>query len=305
MKQVINRLLSLILTLFIITSLTFLLMKAIPGDPFSDEKGIPKEIHQALINHYGLDDPWIVQYGRYLKSIVTWDFGPSFRYQNRTVNQMIKEGFPISACLGLLALGVSLSCGILFGVIAALRHRRWPDYVIMISTVACISIPSFILATLLQYFFAMKMNIVPIARWGSPMHAILPVLALSALPTAFIARLTKSNMLETLKQDYILTARAKGLKKPRIIMVHALKNSLLPVVAYLGQLIANLLVGSFIIENIFAIPGLGQSFVTSIGNRDYTVIMGLTVFYSIILLVVICLTEIAYTLIDPRIKKTS
>lgn len=305
MKKVIFQLLTLILTLFVISSITFVLMKMIPGDPFTDEKGIPAEIHLSLQKHYGLDESWPRQYWKYMKSIAMWDLGPSFRYQNRTINQIINESFPISAKLGLMAVITSTTLGICFGVISALKNQKWQDCVIMIGTTAAISIPSFILATLLQYFLAMKLGLFPIARWETFMSTILPVIALSALPTAFITRLMKSNMLETLRQEYIQTAKAKGLSRCHIIVFHALRNSLLPIIAYLGQLIANVLVGSFIIEKIFAIPGLGQWFVNSISNRDYTAIMGLTVFYSIILLTTICLSEMAYTLLDPRIKKTN
>lgn len=292
----------LLITLWVIVTATFFLMKAIPGDPLTQEKAIPPEIMASLRAHYGLDDPWYVQYLRYLKSVATFDLGPSFKYKDRTVNEIIREGFPVSALLGLEALLIAVSIGIFLGALAALKHNRWQDYSAMAFAVIGISVPSFILATLLQYVFALKLNLLPVARWGTPLHTILPALSLAALPTAFIARLTRSSLLETLQQDYIKTAVAKGLSRRSVLIRHALRNALLPVVTYMGQLIANVFVGSFIIERIFGIPGLGQWFVTSVTNRDYTVIMGTTVFYSAVLLFSIFLVDIAYGYLDPRIR---
>lgn len=291
-----------ILTLWVIVSITFFLMKAIPGDPFSEERAVPKEIMEAMREHYGLNDPIMVQYGRYLKSVVVWDLGPSFKFKGRSVNEIINEGFPVSAALGLEALFIAICAGITLGSIAALKHNKWQDYLAMIVAVGGISVPSFILATLLQYIFAIKLGIFPVARWGTFLQSVLPALSLSMLPMAFIARLTRSNMLEVLQQDYIKTAQAKGLGDIAILFRHVFRNALLPVLAYLGQLIVSVLVGSFIIERIFGIPGLGQWFVTSVNNRDYTVIMGTTVFYSLLLLTSVFLVDIAYAWIDPRIK---
>lgn len=302
MPYLLKKLAFMLASLFVIVSITFFLMKAIPGNPFSNERGMPQEIFEALQDHYGLRDPWYEQYGRYLKSVVTWDLGPSFKYKGRSVNAIIKEGFPISATLGLAALLLAVSVGITLGTIAALHQNRWQDYTAMISAVMGISVPSFILATLLQYIFALKLGWFPVARWGGWQHIVLPAIALAALPTAFIARLTRSSMLEVLQLDYIKTAKAKGLSTTRVITKHALANAILPVISYLGQLTVNILVGSFIIEKIFGIPGLGQWFVTSVSNRDYTVIMGTTVFYSIILLTAMFLVDVLYVWIDPRIK---
>jgi len=291
------------MALFAVVTLTFLMMKSLPGDPFNAEQALPKEIHHALREHYGLNDPWLIQYGRYLKGILTWDLGPSFRYKDRTVNKIIAESFPISATLGATALLLALSIGILGGTAAALLHGRREETLILIALALGISVPSFILGTLLQYFVALKWGLLPLARWGSFSHVILPALALAAMPSAFIARLVRSNLIETLQQDYIRTARIKGLSETRILVVHALRNALLPVVTYLGPLTANILVGSFVIEKIFAIPGLGQWFVNSVLNRDYTVIMGLTVFYSLILLSATTLVDFAYGLLDPRLRR--
>jgi oligopeptide transport system permease protein len=291
-----------VLSLYLIVTATFFLMRLAPGNPFTSEKQLPPEIEAALNEHYGLDDPWYVQYGEYLVRIVQWDFGPSFKYKTRTVNDLISEGFPVSLALGAQAILIALSLGLILGIIAALYHNKWQDYGAMIIAVLGISVPSFIMATILQYFFSIKLGLLPVARWDSFMHTILPSLALAAAPMAFIARLTRSSMLEVLANDYIRTAKAKGLSKGIITVKHAIRNALLPVVSYMGPLSAGIITGSFVIERIFGIPGLGSHFVTSISNRDYTVIMGVTVFYSIILLVSILLVDIAYGLIDPRIK---
>lgn len=293
---------SILLSLFVIISLTFFLMKAIPGDPFTQEQALPQEILDALYEHYKLNDPWYVQYGNYLKQVVTWNFGPSFKYKGRTVNEIIRSGFPISAILGLEALLIALVSGITLGTIAALKQHKWQDWTSMIIAVLGISVPSFLFAAFLQYLFAIKLHLLPVARWGTFQQSILPALSLAALPTAFIARLTRANMVEVLQMDYIKTARAKGLNQTKVILSHGMRNALLPVVTYMGPLMTNILTGSFIIEKIFGIPGLGQWFINSITNRDYTVIMGITVFYSMILLGTIFLVDLAYGWIDPRMN---
>lgn len=293
-----------IFALFIVVTLTFLLMKVLPGDPFTDEQALPKDIHMALRKHYGLEDPWYQQYGRYLSALVRWDLGPSFRYRDRTVNEIIKEGFSVSAVLGMEALLLAVGGGILLGTLCALKKGCWQDHLILLYAALSISIPSFLLGSLLQYVFGLKLGLLPIARWGTFWHTILPVVSLAALPCAFITRLTRANLIEVLKQDYIKTARAKGLPERRIVVVHALRNALLPVLTYLGPLITNILVGSFVVEKIFAIPGLGQWFVNSVLNRDYTVIMGTTVFYSALLMGLIYMVDLAYGWLDPRLHAT-
>ncbi|WP_134698893.1 ABC transporter permease [Ammoniphilus sp. YIM 78166] len=301
-RYLLRRLMFMFISLFLIVSATFFLMKAIPGDPFTSEKSVPKEILESMKEHYGLNDPLHIQYVKYLGSVATWDLGPSFKYKARTVNDIINDGFPVSFTLGLSALLIAVSFGLVLGVIAALYHNKWQDYTAMVIAVLGISVPSFILATFLQYVFAMKLGWFPVARWGTLQQVVLPAFALSALPMAFIARLTRSNMLEVLAQDYIKTAKSKGMSKFTTTYRHALRNALMPVITYLGPLSASILTGTFVIERIFGIPGLGSHFVTSIGNRDYTVIMGTTVFYSIILLFMILLVDLAYGIIDPRIK---
>ena len=291
-----------LLSLLLIVTATFFFMRLAPGNPFTSEKQLPPAIEANLNEHYGLNDPWYVQYGEYLLRIVQWDFGPSFKYKSQTVNDLINEGFPVSLVLGMEAIFIALAVGVLLGIIAALKHNKWQDYTAMIIAVLGISVPSFIMAAFLQYVFAMKLGLFPVARWGTFSQSVLPAIALAAGPTAFIARLTRSSMLEVLSNDYIKTAKAKGLSQTTITVKHAIRNAILPVVSYMGPLSAGIVTGSFVIEKIFGIPGLGSHFVKSIGNRDYTVIMGVTVFYSIILLVSVLLVDILYGLIDPRIK---
>lgn len=297
-----KRILFMIISLFLIITVTFFLMHAIPGGPFTTEKNVPEEIQKALEAYYGIDKPLGEQYVDYLKGVITWDLGPSFSEKSSTVNDVINRGFPVSAHLGLQAIAIAVTGGITLGVIAALRHNKWQDYSAMVIAVLGLSVPSFILASFYQYFFAIKWGLFPIAKWESFEHTVLPSLALSALPMAFIARLTRSNMIEVLAQDYIKTAKAKGLNTVVITVKHAVRNALLPVITYLGPLSAQILTGTFVIERIFGVPGLGREFVMSITNRDYTVIMGTTVFYSIILIVMVLLVDIAYTIVDPRIK---
>lgn len=302
LKYISKRIVYMLLSLLLIVTATFFLMKSAPGGPFTSEKAVSPEIKKNLEEFYGLNQPWYKQYGDYLGSIAQWDFGPSFKYKGQTVNDLIDQGFPVSFMLGLEALILAVAVGIILGVIAALNHNRWQDYGAMILAVLGISVPSFIMAAVLQYLLATELGWFPVAGWDSWIYTFLPALALAASPMAFIARLTRSSMLEVLSNDYIKTAKAKGLSRNVITVKHAIRNALLPVVSYLGPLAASVLTGSFIIEKIFGIPGLGAHFVTSISNRDYTTIMGVTVFFSIILLVSILIVDILYGLIDPRIK---
>ncbi|MDR7314055.1 ABC transporter permease [Brevibacillus nitrificans] len=297
-----KRIIFMLISLFLIVTATFFIMKAVPGGPFTSEKNVPDEIKAALEAKYKLNLPMHEQYFNYLKGVVTWDLGPSFTEKSSTVNDMISRGFPVSAHLGAQALLLAIFGGIILGVIAALKHNKWQDYSAMVIAVLGLSVPGFILASFYQYFFSIKWGLLPIAKWEGFEYTILPSLALAASPMAFIARLTRSNMIEVLGQDYIKTARAKGLHTMTITIKHAIRNALLPVITYLGPLIANILTGAFVIERIFGVPGLGREFVLSITNRDYTVIMGTTVFYSIILVVMILIVDVAYTLVDPRIK---
>ncbi len=301
-KHLLKKLVILAASLFAVVTLTFILTHSIPGDPFSDEETIPEEILKALHHYYGLDQPLHVQFGQYLANLLKGDLGISFKYQGRTANEVIGEGFPISLTLGLEALFIAIGTGVMLGSFAAFKRGKWQDQGAMLLAVIWISVPSFILATLLQYLFAMQFDWFPVARWGTFAQSVLPALSLAALPTAMIARLTRSSMVEVLQQDYILTAKSKGLNSFQMITRHALRNALLPVVTYLGPLTANVLTGSFVVEKIFGIPGLGQWFVMSVANRDYTLIMSLTIFYSAFLMVCVFIVDVVYSLLDPRIK---
>lgn len=289
-------------TLWVIITLTFFLMKMIPGDPFTEEKALPKEVLDSLYRYYKLDQPMYIQYTTYLKGILKADLGPSLKYKNRTASQIIKETFPVSAALGLEALLLSVVFGVLFGSLSAMKQHQWEDYSCTLLAILYISIPSFLLATFLQYLFAIKLNLLPVARWGTIQQSILPALSLSAMPTAFITRMLRTSLLDVLSSDYIKTAQAKGFSKAQVIQKHALKNALLPLVSYLSFLITNILTGSFVVEKIFGIPGLGSWLINSVSNRDYPIIMGLTIFYSALLVSLVLLVDLSYTFLDPRIR---
>ncbi|MEH7385519.1 ABC transporter permease [Bacillus sp. JJ1521] len=304
LKYIGKRVVLAVVTLWVIITLTFILMHSIPGNPFAQEGTMPEAVYNNLQSYYNLDKPLLVQYGLYLLSILQFDFGPSYKSSTLTVNDLIVNGFPVSLHLGTQALLIAIPLGLLFGIIAALYRNRWPDYSSMILAIIGISVPNFILATFLINYFAVEFRWFPVATWKSWSHTVLPSVSLAAMPMAFIARLMRSSMLEVMGQDYILTAKAKGLKKGAIILKHAIRNAILPVVTIVGILIANIVTGSFIIEKIFGIPGMGDMFVTSIFNRDYPVILGSTIFYAAILILFILIVDIAYTWIDPRIKVT-
>lgn len=292
----------LICSLLCVITGTFFLMHAIPGDPFIGDRIIPEEVMKSLYTYYGLDQPLWVQYIKYLKELLSGNLGFSIIYQGRTVNQFISEGLPISAQLGCQALLIAIPLGILLGTWAAIKRSQWQDSVAMAISTIGVSVPNFVLSSLLQYLFAVKLHLLPVARWVSFEHTILPTLALAALPTAFIARLTRSNMVEVLQQDYIRTAQAKGLPLFQIALRHGLRNALLPVITYLGPVTTQILTGSFMVEKIFAIPGLGQWMIHSINGRDYPMILGLTVFFSTLLMISMFLIDILYSIIDPRIR---
>jgi oligopeptide transport system permease protein len=288
--------------LWVVATGTFVIMHAIPGGPFTTEKELPPEIERNIAERYHLNDPLWKQYVDYTKNLATWNLGPSFKYQGRTVNDIINEGFPVSAQLGALAIACALLLGIPLGIIAALNRGKWMDNLVMVLGTIGYSVPSFIMATLLMIIFAVWLGWLPAAMWGTPQQAIMPTICLMFLPMAFIARMTRSSMIEVLEQDYIRTARAKGLSERAVIYRHALKNAIMPVVSWVGPLAAGLLTGTFVVEFIFAIPGLGRHFTTSIYNRDYTVIMGTTIFYSIWLVLFNFVVDIMYGFLDPRIK---
>lgn len=301
-RFILRRLGSSILAVFFVVTITFMLMHAIPGGPFAREKAIPSEIKAALEARYHLSDPLWKQYVDYLSNLAHGDLGPSFKYKGTTVNDIIKQCFPVSAALGAAAVLLSLIVGILSGIVAALNHNKWQDYLAMLMSTIGFAVPNFILAGFLMFVFALKLRWFPAALWGSPSQVVLPALALAGMPTAVIARFMRSNLLEVMQQDYIRTARAKGLTEMTVVYRHAIRNAIMPIITYLGPLVAGIFTGSFVVENIFAIPGLGQYFVSSISNRDYTVILGVTVFYSCFLVVMNLVVDLAYSWIDPRIK---
>lgn len=295
---------AILLAIVFISSFTFFGMKAIPGGPFASEKALPPKVLENLNKKYHLDDPLMKQYKDYMLGLARGDFGPSFKYPDRTINDIIKDGFPASAILGAISVLLSLALGLLAGIISALKQNKWQDHGAMILATIGFSVPSFVLAALLQYVFSYKLGWVVPAMWGTWQQTILPSLALAALPTATIARLMRSSMLEVLQQDYIRTAKAKGLKERVIIYRHAIRNSIMPVITYLGPLVAATFTGSFVVEHIFAIPGLGRSFVSAVFNRDYTMTMGLTIFYSLFLMIMNLVVDLSYAMVDPRVKLT-
>lgn len=300
-RYCIKRLAASVLVLWIIVSITFLLMHAIPGGPFTAEKKLPPQVKASIEATYHLNDPLSKQYTDYLIHLAHLDLGPSFQYAGRSVNDIIGESFPVSAQLGGLSLLVALGGGLFFGTLSALRPNSWIDYGITIFSTLGISVPTFIIGALLVYYLGFVLPLFPVALWKGPMYMVLPVLTMAAQPMAFIARLVRSELLEIYQKDYIRTAQAKGLSPVRILLYHALPNAILPVVTYLGPLAASLLTGSFIVETIFAIPGLGSYFVTSIYNRDYTVILGITVFFSTLVVAFNLLVDMLYPLLDPRL----
>lgn len=294
-----------LVSLFVLITATFFLMKAVPGDPFTSEKTVPPEVRANLNKHYGLDKPLFVQYTNYIKNIAQGDLGVSMKQKFQTVNKIIGSSFYYSFRLGIVSLIVSILLGVWLGALAALHHRRLIDNSAMTFAVFGMSVPNFVLAAFLQYFLGVKLGLFHVAGLREPMDYVLPTIALSALPIAFIARLTRTSMLEVLSADYIKTAKAKGLALAVITYKHALRNAILPVVTYFGPLAANVITGSVVVEKIFGIPGLGKYFVDSVFNRDYPVIMGITIFYAIILMITRFCSDVAYIFVDPRIKLTS
>ncbi|BDA09804.1 oligopeptide transport system permease protein OppB [Megamonas funiformis] len=302
MGYIIKRIFNAFIVLWIVITITFFLMHAIPGGPFTAEKSLPPYVLHSIEERYKLNDPLYKQYGDYLCNLLQGDLGPSFKYPGRSVNDIIKDGFPVSFKLGIEAILIAIIIGIPAGILAGVKKDKWQDRAVNFFTTLGVAVPSFVVAALLIYVLSTKLHLLPAAMWNGWRYEIMPALALSGMPMSFIARLTRSSMLDILSQDYIKTARAKGLSWSKVLIKHALPNSLIPVVTYLGPMTASILTGSFVIETIFAIPGLGQYFVTSIYNRDYTVILGVTIFYSVIVIVLNMVVDLLYPLLDPRIK---
>jgi oligopeptide transport system permease protein len=292
-----------IAALLTIATVTFVLMQSVPGDPLRQEKAIPESIRKNLEERYGLNKPLIQQYGMYMQRIfLQGDFGISFKQANRSVNDIIRKHFWISALLGIFSLTGALVFGVSLGVIAGLNRNKWPDYMAMVVAVMGVSIPSFCLAYFMQHTFALQLGLFPVAGWEGISSAILPAMSLGMIVMASMARLMRSSMLDVVQQDYVRTAKAKGLSRMQVILKHQIRNAILPVIVYFGPLFAAITTGTFVIENIFGIPGLGQFFVNSVNELDYTVIMGLTVFYAGFSIMIILINDFCYSLIDPRIR---
>lgn len=300
-KYILGRLLISLLAIWVLITATFFLVKIIPGDPLSDPKLTP-QIRQNLERYYGLDKPVTQQYVIYMKNLLKGDMGYSFTYKNRTVNEIITQAFPKSAQLGMMSLFAAVVIGLILGISAALNHNGFGDYFSILISVIGVSVPSFIAGALLQYIFAVKLKWFPIAQWKGPMYWVLPTMSLALGTIASISRIMRSNMLEVTGQDYIKTAKAKGLSPFRITYSHQIRNAILPVVTILGPLAAALLTGTFVVESIFAVPGLGKYYVQSIQMLDYTMVMGLTIFYGSFLIILNFFIDIIYGFIDPRIR---
>lgn len=290
-----------LLTIWIVITITFFVMRAVPGGPFLGEKAISEAAKAALEAKYGMDKPLFQQYLTYLKDITTrFDFGPSIKQRGRDVIDIIIDGMKTSAKLGLAAAGIALVSGTVLGAVAALRRNKFIDRVIMVITTAFVSMPSFIMGTFLLLLFTVQLMIFP-ANGATKGGLVLPIITLSLSPMANITRLTRSSMLDVLGQDYIRTAKAKGVSSVKIIFAHALKNALIPVITYCGPMLAYIVTGSLVVEQIFAVPGIGRAFVSSITDRDYTLIMGTTIVLAILIVVMNLISDIMYKVIDPRI----
>ena len=302
MFYVLKRVLLAVVTIWIVITVTFFVMHAVPGGPFVGEKAISKEAQAALEAKYGLDKPLMEQYVTYLRDIVTrFDFGPSLKQRGRQVIDIIMDGMRTSAKLGIIAAFSAGLVGIVLGAVAAIRRNTFIDKVIMVFTTAFVSMPSFIMGTLLLILFSVHLGWLP-ANGAARGGLVLPIITLALYPMSYITRLTRSSMLDVLGQDYIRTARSKGVSKPKIIFGHALKNSLIPVITYFGPMLAFIVTGSMVVEQIFAVPGIGRQFVSSITNRDYTMIMGTTIFLASLIVIMNLVSDLLYKIVDPRIE---
>ena len=298
---IVKRLTLAVITIFLIITITFFVMHEVPGGPFLSEKAPSPAVTAALEAKYGLDKPKSEQYVTYLKGIMKGDFGPSIKQRGREVTAVIMQGFKVSFKLGGTAAVIALCIGTVLGSVAAIFHNKTIDKIIMVVTTGLVAMPSFIIATLLLLVFCVWMGIFP-ANGNEPGGLILPIISLSLYPMSYTTRLTRSSMLDVLSQDYIRTARAKGVKPAKVIFKHALRNAVTPVVTYAGPMFAYIITGSLVVEKIFAVPGLGKEFVSSIINRDYTMIMGTTIFLGTLIIIMMLISDILYKVFDPRIE---
>jgi oligopeptide transport system permease protein len=297
-----KRLLQAVPVIFIVVTATFFLVHAAPGGPFDSEKNVPAEIMRNLNERYHLNDPLYVQYFDYLKNVVTFDFGPSFKFSGRTVNEMILTGLPVTFELGIYALLVALLIGVLPGILAALKPNTLRDYIPMSLAMFGICMPAFLLGPLLVLVFGIWLKVLPVSGWDDPASKFLPSITLGAAYAAYIARLSRGSMLEVLSQDFIRTARAKGVSEKMIVLKHALRGGIIPVVSFLGPAMAGLLSGSFVVESIFQIPGLGRFYVQAAFNRDYMMIMGTTVLLGVLIVAFNLLSDIAQVWLNPKLS---
>lgn len=297
-----QRLLWTVPVLLAVAVITFVLMHQVPGGPWDGAKRLSPQALENVNREYGLDQPLWEQFGRYLLGLARGDLGVSFQSRNRPVAEVLADGVRVSATLGALALGVSVTAGVSLGVLSALRRNSAVDYAAVAFATVSASVPSFILGMLLLVLFTAQLHWLPSGGWGSPKQAVMPVLALSALPAAYIARVTRASMLDVLQQDYVRTARAKGLRERTVVLRHMLRNAFIPVLTVTGPIAAALVTGSFIVEELFAVPGIGRAFVTSIGQRDYGVIMGTTLVYAFVVVAANLAVDLLYAVVDPRIR---
>jgi ABC-type dipeptide/oligopeptide/nickel transport system permease component len=305
-RLIVRRVLWTIPVLLLVIFLTFVLMRQIEGSPFrKTTRPVPESVQQNLERKFNLDEPWYLQYAYYVKDVFTFDLGPSLVLRNRDVNDIVKDHFPTSLELGLYAMLFAVVVGVPLGIVAALKPNTVFDYGAMLFSSIGFAVPSFLVATLFIYFFAVRWGDIfglPTSGWTSWEHKILPSIALGLGPMAYFARIVRGSMLETLQQDYVRTARAKGLRQPRVIGVHVLRNSLIPAVTAAGPLLGFVITGSFVIEQIFAVPGIGRYYVTAVSARDYSVVMGLTVLLSVIIILANLVVDILYGFLDPRTR---
>lgn len=334
-RFIVRRMLWMLLVLFVVSAITFVLLRAVPGGPFNSERGVPAPVQRSLEAKFNLDKPLVEQYLKYVSDILIprltgpefkrsltedyliniplpilgenaafrWmNFGPSLRVRSRTVNQLFLENLPVSIQLGSAALAVALAIGVPLGIIAALRRNTAADYASMGVAIVGVSVPIIIMAPFLQYLFGVQWRLLPVSGWGTLQHLLMPAFALGFAQSALMARLTRASLLQVLGEDYIRTARAKGLSERTVILLHALKNALIPVVTVIGPLFAALVTGTFVTETIFAVPGMGRYFVTSVTNRDFTVVMGTILLYAVFLVLANMLVDILYAWLDPRIR---
>jgi oligopeptide transport system permease protein len=301
-RYIARRFLWIIPVLFVVSLITFSLMHAVPGGPWAREKAVPASMVARLNEKYGLDEPVPVQYISWVGNLLQGNLGPSYKFQDRTVNDIVGGGIWTTVQLGLMAFFLSVAVGIPLGVIAALGHNRWPDYAATGISVLGIATPSFVLAILLILFFGVTLKILPTGGWKGPDTWILPTIALASFPIAVITRYTRASMLEVTRKDYVRTAQSKGVAERAVVTRHMIRNALIPVVTILGPTLAFLVTGSFIIESIFGIPGIGRYYITSIGQHDYGVLMAMTVLYAFVVAFLNVIVDVLYAFIDPRIR---